>query len=169
MTRGNLRRRRFLQAGAAAALAGPTISCSGNRSPWRFFTPAEARTVEAICDQLIPADQDPGAAWAGVVRYIDRQLLGFFKPMQKAYREGLAALDGFADMPAEKKAASLAALEKDRQKPGKIFFDMILAHTMQGFYGSPRHGGNRDAVSWRMLGVPEPPVRGRRHYDLRKG
>jgi gluconate 2-dehydrogenase gamma chain len=40
---------------------------------------------------------------------------------------------------------------------------------MEGYYGSPRHGGNRDAVSWRMLGLDEPPLRGRAQYDLRKG
>ena len=45
---------------------------------------------------------------------------------------------------------------------------MVVAHTMQGFYGSPRHGGNREAMSWRMLGVPDPPVRGRAPYDFTK-
>jgi hypothetical protein len=48
------------------------------------------------------------------------------------------------------------------------FFELVLNHTMQSFYGSPRHGGNRDAVSWRMLGVPDPPVRGRSR-DFFKG
>jgi len=40
---------------------------------------------------------------------------------------------------------------------------------MEGFYGSPRHGGNRDAVSWQMLGLAEPPPLGRAQYDLKKG
>ena len=40
-------------------------------------------------------------------------------------------------------------------------------HTMEGYYGSPRHGGNRDAASWHMLGLAEPPLRGRAQYDLR--
>ena len=35
------------------------------------------------------------------------------------------------------------------------------SHTMQGFYGSPRHGGNRNAVSWKIPGVRNPPIRGR--------
>jgi hypothetical protein len=26
---------------------------------------------------------------------------------------------------------------------------------MQGFYGSPTHGGNRDEASWKMLGIQE--------------
>jgi gluconate 2-dehydrogenase gamma chain len=54
------------------------------------------------------------------------------------------------------------ALERD----SKPFFDLVRNHTMQGYYGSPRHGGNRDAISWRMLGLDEPPVRGRAQYDL---
>ena len=29
-----------------------------------------------------------------------------------------------------------------------------------------RRGGNRDAVSWRLLGVGEPPPRGRQHYEF---
>jgi gluconate 2-dehydrogenase gamma chain len=32
---------------------------------------------------------------------------------------------------------------------------------MQGFYGSPRHGGNRDYLSYRMLGIDYPQVIGR--------
>ena len=34
---------------------------------------------------------------------------------------------------------------------------------MMGFYGDPRHGGNKDRVAWQMLGMPDPPVRGRLH------
>ena len=41
----------------------------------------------------------------------------------------------------------------DVHKKAKEFFDLILAHTMQGFYGDPRHGGNRDAVSC-LMGKP---------------
>jgi gluconate 2-dehydrogenase gamma chain len=50
----------------------------------------------------------------------------------------------------------------ERNPNTKPFFDMLVAHTMQGFYGDPRHGGNRERASWKMLGVASPPVRGRR-------
>ena len=67
----------------------------------------------------------------------------------------------------------LALLEKGKAPaeiwkdiPTTPFFAMIVDHTMQGFYGSPRHGGNRDGVSYRMLGMPNPPLRGRQHYDF---
>jgi gluconate 2-dehydrogenase gamma chain len=46
------------------------------------------------------------------------------------------------------------------------FFSLILSHTMQGFYGDPRHGGNRGRASWKMLNLPYPPILGRLHYDL---
>lgn len=44
----------------------------------RFFTPEEARAVEAVAARLIlgPVD-DPGAVQAGVVRYIDTKLAQF--------------------------------------------------------------------------------------------
>jgi gluconate 2-dehydrogenase gamma chain len=147
------RRREFL-----AAVAAGTVACGGHPSPWRFLTQPEADTLAAVCSRIIPADQDPGAAEAGVVDFIDRQLAGFYKVHQKAYRDGLASLGAtFVKLHGEEQTAVLKALEKKRSP----FFELVLTHTMQGYYGSPRHGGNRDAVSWRMLGVPYPPVRGR--------
>jgi gluconate 2-dehydrogenase gamma chain len=183
--RGRLRRRRFLQIGAAAALAGHTLSCTSSRSPWRFFTLEEGRTVEAICERIVPADDTPGAAWAGVSHYIDRQLLGMFKPHRKTYRAGIAAVDRtsrklhgarFTELSAEKQDAVLTALERNEAPPeawqgveARPFFNLVATHTMQGFYGSPRHGGNREAVSWKIIGLPPAPVRGRLQYDERKG
>ncbi len=167
----SLNRRAFLQTTAAAAVVS-TAGCSAAKSPWRSLTDAEARTLNAICEQLIPADRDPGAAWAGVVKYIDRQLSRKFKEHRETYRNGLAEADkqaggAFADVDAARQLAILQHLEKD--KASKPFFDLVLAHTMQGFYGSPRHGGNRDYVSWQMLGVPASPARGRDQYDFTQG
>lgn len=166
----------------AAAASGSVLSCNREQSQWRFFTNAEAKTVTAMTERIIPADQDPGASWAGVVVFIDRQLKGFHKKYQKSYRAGLAAVEqtshqlhgkGFADLSAAEQAALLTLLEKGKAPaeiwkdiPAPPFFAMIVDHTMQGFYGSPRHGGNRDGVSYRMLGMPNPPLRGRQHYDF---
>src|SRR5438270_1424048 len=83
-------RRSFLQAALTAAVAaGTNVACSRNRTPWRFFSIDEARALAAMSDQIIPADQDPGAAWAGVVNYIDRQLCGPYQNLQSSYRLGL--------------------------------------------------------------------------------
>jgi len=157
-------RRRFIVAG----LAGTAASCAHSKSPWRHFTVEEARTVGAACAHIIPQDQDPGAIQAGVVVFIDRQLTCFYKPLQKTYRQGIAALDqesansagrAFADLPAASQLDVLRRIERNPET--KPFFDMLVAHSMQGFYGDPRHGGNRERVSWKMLGVASPPLRGR--------
>jgi gluconate 2-dehydrogenase gamma chain len=149
-------RRRFIVVG----LAGTAASCARSKSPWRFFTAAEARTLEAICAHIIPEDQDPGAVRAGVAVFIDRQLTGFYKPLQKTYRQGLADIGpAFADLSAASQLKALRSIE--RNPAARPFFDLLVAHTMQGFYGDPRHGGNRERASWKMLGVASPPLRGR--------
>ena len=123
--------------------------------------------MNAICEQIIPADQDPGAREAGVVNYIDVQLSSYFKAYRDTYRRGLASVDALSQARLGRNFAELAAPEqadvlREAEQKAKAFFDLVLAHTMQGFYGDPRHGGNREAVSWKMLALPFPPVRGRR-------
>jgi gluconate 2-dehydrogenase gamma chain len=180
-----LNRRAFLQAALAAAAAGAGVACSTrNGTPWRFLTVDEARTLAAISDQIIPPDQDPGAGWAGVVNYMDRQLCGPFRNLQQTYRHGIAGVDqssrlihgkAFADLDAQQQTDVLHRLE-DGQAPGAIwkqassseFLAYLVDHTMQGYYGDPRHGGNREGASWKMLGLPYPPIRGRLRYDLNR-
>jgi gluconate 2-dehydrogenase gamma chain len=171
----SIRRRRFIGAAVTAA-AAPLVSCGGSGSRFRFFTADQARTLGAVCEQIIPADQDPGAGEAGVVNFIDRQLGRKYREYRQAYQEGIAAIDRaavavsgarFADLPFGRQREVLAAIDKNQQ-PGKAFFDLAVTHTMQGFYGDPRHGGNRDRASWKMLGIPHPPVRGRFRYPEEK-
>jgi gluconate 2-dehydrogenase gamma chain len=180
--RAKITRRKFMQITATAAAVSPIVSCAELKRPWRFFTEAEAQTLGAICERLIPADQDPGAGWAGVVNFLDLQLTGPYRKFRATYRQGLAGTDQtsqilferrFADLDARQQDDVLRALEKGRAQgdtwkrlSAEQFFDLVLTHTMQGFYGDPRHGGNREGVSWRMLGLPYPPIRGRLRYDL---
>jgi gluconate 2-dehydrogenase gamma chain len=173
-----------MQVAAVGMAAAPIVSCVGTSNRYRCLNDDEAHTLEAMSDRIIPADQDPGAVWAGVVNFIDRQLAGPYRKLRKAYRQGLAganessiAMFGkrFGALLAKQQDEVLSALEKG-QAPGetwkqfssKSFFDLVVSHTMQGFYGDPRHGGNRERVSWKMLRLPYPPVRGRLRYDLTK-
>jgi gluconate 2-dehydrogenase gamma chain len=41
---------------------------------------------------------------------------------------------------------------------GKEFFEMLLQSAMEGFFADPIYGGNRDKVSWRMVGYPGLPA-----------
>ena len=163
-------RREFVAAGAA--LAASCAAC--RRSQYRFLAEGEAAALAVLCDQIIPADDFPSASQAGVLTYIDLQLPGHYRRHQMAYRDGLKQADDLsrsrfgvelARASAPQQLEMISALEKNNRS----FFDLVRAHTMQGYYGTPRHGGNRDAVSWRMLGLDEPPVRGRAQYDLTGG
>ncbi len=181
MSLTRLARRRFLQVAASSA-AATTISCSRQQSRWRSLTESEALTLAAVCDQIIPPDDAPGATQSGALEFIDRQLAGRYKRHRKAYSDGIAALDAIAARSAGQPFAKLAAPQQfellTRLDEGKLgnggdydaaraFFNLAVAHTMQGFYGTPRHGGNREAASWVMLGVPVRPVRGRTSPEVK--
>jgi gluconate 2-dehydrogenase gamma chain len=163
--------RRELLVGSAAASAALMSGCFTRRTPWAFFTADEARTLTVLCDQIIPADDYPSASQAGALTFIDCQLTRHYQPHQEAYRDGLRLTEGLSH---SRFGAYLAqasgpqqykiVVEVERELPE--FFELVRRHTLQGYYGSPRHGGNRDAVSWRMLGLAEPPLRGRAQYDL---
>jgi len=144
---------------------------------YRFFTDDEAALLIGICEQIIPADDTPGATQTGAIHYIDLQLVGVFKRHQQTYRRGLEAFRQtclqehgglFESLSTTAKIEALRAIEAGRApkelwgKPSpQAFFNLVLAHTMQSFYGSPRHGGNKDYASYRMLGLDYPPVVGR--------
>jgi gluconate 2-dehydrogenase gamma chain len=170
---GHLTRRKFMVAGAlgsAAIMVGCTIGKKGN---WDFLSEDQAQTLAAICDQIIPSDEFPSASQAGVLNYIDRQLIRHYRRHQRAYREGLEQAQA---MSRARFGGELASLSQEQQfqvastleQQCRPFFDLVRKHTLEGYYGSPRHGGNRGAVSWRMLGLAEPPARGRAQYDLTK-
>lgn len=157
--------------GGAALAVGCDVRKPGNRD---FLTDAQARTLTAICDQIIPADNFPSASQAGVIAYIDRQLMRSYRRHRIIYRGGLQQADAMsrsrfghdlAELPPPQQFQLVSAFEQQN----RTFFDLVRNHTLEGYYGSPRHGGNRDAVSWRMLGLDEPPLRGRAQYDLKKG
>ncbi len=170
----SLTRRQFVAAGVLGGAALAAGCKAGNKGSWDFLTDAEAQTLTAICDQIVPEDGFPSASQAGVVSYLDRQLFRHYRRHRDVYRNGIEQAN---DLSRKQFATDLADTAPPRQleivsaieKQNPAFFDLVRRHTMEGYYGSPRHGGNRDGVSWQMLGLAEPPVRGRAQYDLRKG
>jgi len=167
-------RRRFVASGALGTAVLAVGCAPGNQGNWDFLSDRQAETLKAICDQIVPADDYPSASQTGVLDYIDRQLIRHYKRHQDAYRAGLTQAD---DLSRKRFGQALSALTQvqqlqivtDLEQQDRSFFELVREHTMEGFYGSPRHGGNRDAVSWQMLGLAEPPPLGRAQYDLKKG
>jgi gluconate 2-dehydrogenase gamma chain len=178
-----LDRREFLKAAAAAAAACSVGACArGAGGDSGFLTLPERRTLEVLCGRIIPEDDFPGAVESGVVDFIDRQLATRYSDYQALYRLGLQGLEqtavrGFgkplSQLSIEEQIEVLRSMEQGQapasawpQTDAGTFFRLVVAHTMYGYYGDPRHGGNRDGASWRMIGLPYPPVRGRDPYQL---
>jgi gluconate 2-dehydrogenase gamma chain len=167
-----LTRRQFVAAGAlgSAALA---IGCK-TRARESGLSEDQMRTLAAICDQIVPADDFPSASEAGVLTYIDRQLARHYRRHRDAYRAGLEQADAMSKKRYGREVAALSGAQqleavKAIEREAQGFFELVRSHTLEGYYGTPRHGGNRDEASWRMLGLPDPPLLGRSQYDLRKG
>ena len=163
--------KRVVVAGAAASLpaARPAAGVSA-QTPAAFETLAagEGETLRAVVARLIPADErGPGALEAGAATYIDRALAGPLAASREAYRAGLAALDRHARSARGARFAALGPADQDALLrdveadaapgfgPGAAgFFNLVLAHTLEGVFSDPAHGGNVDFIGWRMIGYP---------------
>jgi gluconate 2-dehydrogenase gamma chain len=89
-------------------------------------------------------------------------------PPAELYRIGLADLNTwctstysgktFDQLSAVDRTAALKAVETGQarfaQVPGQVFFDMLLQNTMEGYFGDPLYGGNREKAVWKMIGFP---------------
>jgi gluconate 2-dehydrogenase gamma chain len=177
-------RREFVQlftGGTAAVLISFNTACKNKISQWRYLHEEEIGLLDAIVEQIIPTDEFPGGKWANVSNFIDKQLDTYYRKHQLAYREGLAAFEKtviqtkgkkFEELPFGEQIAMLEKMQAG-EFPGDYwkehspsdFFDMIRQHSLQGFYGSPVHGGNRGFVSYRMLGLDYPKVIGQNRYN----
>jgi gluconate 2-dehydrogenase gamma chain len=137
------------------------------RDPLATLTEAEALTLEAIAARLIPSDAtSPGAAEARAATYTDRALGGALAAFRDAYQAGLASVDAyaraskgapFAQLAPADQDAVLADLERNTAtgfEGSAGFFALVLAHTVQGTFGDPFYGGNRNFAGWDLIGYP---------------
>lgn len=64
----------------------------------------------------------------------------------------------FRERPPEEQDRVLAALEAGELDlapvPARAFFGLLLDLTAEGYFADPVYGGNKDMVSWRMIGFP---------------
>jgi gluconate 2-dehydrogenase gamma chain len=183
MTDKSFSRREFVRlitGGTAAVLISFNTACKNKISQWRYLDEVEIGLLDAIVEQIIPTDDFPGGKWANVSNFIDKQLNTYYRKHQVAYREGLAAFEKtviqlkgkkFEELPFAEQKTMLEKMEagefsgdywKDHSPAD--FFDMVRQHSLQGFYGSPVHGGNRGYISYHMLGLDYPNVIGQNRY-----
>jgi len=68
----------------------------------------------------------------------------------------------FDRLAAADRAAALTAMEQGKAEfagfDARQFFEAVLQSAMEGFFADPMYGGNRNKVSWKMLGYPGLPA-----------
>ncbi|MCU4119457.1 gluconate 2-dehydrogenase subunit 3 family protein [Variovorax sp. N23] len=89
-------------------------------------------------------------------------------PPREVYRAGIAATDAWCtQQKGGKRFAELDAATQDEVLKGldggtlqfaevgaKDFFTFLLQNTKEGYFSDPIHGGNKNAVAWKMIGFP---------------
>jgi len=179
-----INRRHFIKqvaAGSVSLLLLPGCAQKTEKISYRVFTPEEADCLGCISEQFIPADDYAGAKEAGCVNYIDKLLFQRFPELTESYKNGLQSLENycrethgkiFSQLASDAQKSLLAQMEKGEliesfwdKIPQRNFFSLVLRHTMQGYYGSPIHGGNKNFVSYRMMRLDFPLLIGQNRYE----
>lgn len=81
--------------------------------------------------------------------------------LQQNHPGGLAAM-----APAEQDAYLKTLQNSDHDLggvPAAVFFQSLLAMTIEGYFGDPAYGGNKDMAAWKMIGFPGAYAE---YYDL---
>lgn len=125
--------------------------------------------LAAIVDRIIPKDElSPSASECGVTEYINRSLGDYLAAEKPAFIEGLEMTDAFArrsqnqafvDLSAEKQDAVLMAMDNGTAAGfanAKGFFNRARRLTLEGMFGDPYYGGNKDFAGWDLIKYPGP-------------
>ncbi len=133
-------------------------AAAGKLDVWEFLTAEQAKEVDALASQIIPTDDTPGAHEAHVVNFIDHVLAKYEVEMRPDFLRALQAFNdearkqvtgaqSFAALNNEQQMAVMRTLEKTDA------FQLMKAMTVLGFFSDPRHGGNKDQIGWKLLGL----------------
>jgi len=133
------------------------------------LTEQQQQTLRAAVDRIIPPDDFPGGWQSGVGDYLARQFEGDLRPAFDDYCSGLTGLDAESRARFQQSFSKLSEADQDHVlglvEAGEVlttwdvtpgdFFDLLVRTTAEGFYSEPEQGGNRNAVSWNMIGFEE--------------
>jgi len=159
---------------AMAAAGQHAQEAKSSPQPHKFevLTPEQAQDVEAIAARIIPTDELPGAAEAGVVYFIDYALRTFAKEARPSYETGLKQINDLTAkrFPGVVKFSAATHEQQDNilemivgpSEPGNSrhrqpvitddFAKTIWFHVVAGFLVAPEGGGNRDYAGWKVIG-----------------
>jgi hypothetical protein len=137
----------------------------------KLFSPERRATFLAAADRIIPGDDFPSASAAGAEQYVLRLLAGDLRERADEFLAGLDLLNDesaamfqgqrFAALSEAQQDALLSSLESHPAIAARAFFKLLVELVTEGYYADAANGGNRDALSWKMIGydpgIPDAP------------
>jgi gluconate 2-dehydrogenase gamma chain len=166
---GDLTRRTVIATAAAAAFVPISAirSAAQTPAPQRVFSAAQKRTLEAFLDRLCPKDElGPGAVEIGAQDYIEAQLSDYLAAEKQTFLDGLAAVDAYAresqgnplaDLTPEKRDQILTDIDSGKAPQNtRTFFNRARRLMLEGMFGDPHYGGNKNFAGWDLIGYPGP-------------
>ena len=117
---------------------------------WKYFTTLQARTIEALSEVIIPADDHSpaGAAAAKVYECIDEIVFSSPDDVKKLWTEGLAGMDllaigefgqEYAKCSTAQQVELMERISRNEEQPAtpeEKFFVVLKTATIDGYYTS---------------------------------
>jgi gluconate 2-dehydrogenase gamma chain len=168
---GDISRRAVIASAAIVPVAAITAAAQSTASPagQSALSDTQLRLLAAFVDRLIPKDElGPSASESDVPIYINRSLGDYLSGEKTAFIEGLEATDAFArrsqnrpfiELTAEKQDLVLMAMDSgsaDGFPNARAFFNRTRRLTMEGMFGDPYYGGNKNFAGWDLIRYPGP-------------
>jgi gluconate 2-dehydrogenase gamma chain len=162
----DISRRAVLASAAIIPVAALTAAAQSHESA---LSSAQLRILAAFVDRLIPKDElGPGASESGVPDYINRSLGDYLAGEKAAFIEGLEATDAlarrtqnaaFADLTPAQQDALLMSMENGSAEGfanARAFFNRARRLALEGMFGDPYYGGNKNFAGWDLIKYPGP-------------
>ena len=169
MASDEITRRAVIVSAALVPVAALAQAPSSPAAPASALSDAQLRLLAAFVDRIIPKDElGPSASECDVPVYINRSLADYLAAEKTAFVEGLEAMDAFArrsqarafiDLPPEKRDSVLAAMENGAAEGfpnARGFFNRARRLTLEGMFGDPYYGGNKNFAGWDLIRYPGP-------------
>ncbi|OFS10019.1 gluconate 2-dehydrogenase [Hafnia sp. HMSC23F03] len=126
--------------------------------------------VPAFIDKQMEAPFGRGGLWYMHPPFVSAvPELGYQSKLvpREVYRLGISEVNHycrkqfkqrFAELSPDQQDQVLSNLEKDEPSfdnvSAKMFFDLLLQNTKEGYLADPIHGGNQTLASWKLIGFP---------------
>jgi gluconate 2-dehydrogenase gamma chain len=132
------------------------------------FNDNRRTTLAAAAARVLPSDDGPGAAETGVAGYLEAALgEPELRGLRPIFEQGLDLLDtlarehcgtAFAAGSPGDQDEVLHRLSQLEELPPRIFFERLIALSLEGFLCDPSRGGNREGLGWRSIGFERRPA-----------